>query len=184
MEARDLEALLELLKCGLGSSERSAQVWLIFLRPHSSRLRADLRGKHNCMFAFGTQMDNIKPYVFISSHCEAAGSGMGKDCHYLSLPVLGQGIWFWHKCMAWKEMSEIDRNHYMRCGQPSWHGNFIPFSRFGKGINQDLGGGNRCCLPRHPLCWTCFLLLGHVLRFIFYCLSWGKARAVTVWLFH
>lgn len=55
-------------------------------------------------------------------------------------------------------------------------------------MNQDLSGENCHCLPKHPQ-YCCFLLLGLVLQFMFYCFSWDRASAVknvsfslVVWL--
>ena len=60
MEAKDLEALLEVLKSSLVKAVRGQlKVGLSFLG-HFARLGAAQRGKHNSIFAVGTQMDSIQ----------------------------------------------------------------------------------------------------------------------------
>lgn len=86
----------------------------------------------------------------------------------------------WHgwACQRWMEIIT------WVCGQLCWRGVLIPFSRAGKGINQDFGVENCCYLPKIPSLLALFPVTGHVLKFRCYCFSWDRTRSINVQLFH
>lgn len=106
-------------------------------------------------------------------------AGTGWSLCFITCPRT-RYIWFCHRlgfrCQRW--MNIITWVY----GQPTWQGNLIPFFRFAESFHHVLRWENCHCLPKTP--WSCFLLLGRVLQFTFYCLRWARARAVKVWLFH
>lgn len=112
MEARDLEALSEVLKSSLKKAARGQlRVGLSFLgHIHLVWGQTKVENKIPCLL-LGHRWTTQKPSTFISSHCETAGSRVGKACHYVSLPIPGQGGRFSHKCTSWVGMSENDENY-------------------------------------------------------------------------
>lgn len=82
MEARDLEALSEVLKSSLKKTVRGQlKVGLSF--PGHILLGWGQTKEESTIpcLLLGHRRTTWKPSTFISSHCEAAGSGAGKDCH-------------------------------------------------------------------------------------------------------
>lgn len=112
MEAKVLEALSEVLKSSLKKAARGQLKFGLSFLGHILLGWGQTKEEYTipCLF-LGHRWTTWKPSTFISSHCEAAGSGAVKDCRYVSLPVLGQGGWSCHKCMSWVGMSEINE-HY------------------------------------------------------------------------
>lgn len=83
---------------------------------------------------------------------------------------------------AWVRMSEMDEHHYRSVWSALLTRKPYPFLLIGWELSSRPPMGKLTLFTKTP--WPCFLLLGCVLQFTFYCLRWDRARAVKVWLIH
>lgn len=133
--------------------------------------------KIQCHACFGDTDGQPRSHAsLLAATVQERNGAAGKDGHYVSLPVPGQGIY--GSATGLVRMSEMDEHHYMSVWSALLTRKLIPFFRFAESFHQVLRWENCHCLPKTPC--SCFLLLGHVLQFTFYCLRWARARAVKV----